>query len=294
MEENISLIGRIVTEGYDDFQRIRIASTNRIRDIVRKTIEDIGFNEVEQKKDEKDYKKKYTDTVLFKQLEDIYKQGKLSEKEYKYLIRCKEIMKDSKSLEQKYKKAMMDYILDELIFTEFLDKIKGIGPILSANLIKNLGDCSQYETVSKLWAHCGQSVINGKAPRRRKGQNISYNPKLKTLVWKISDSLMKQNKGYYRQIYDTEKVKQLNKVYSEGFLEENFNGYKKEDTKLTKGHAHARALRKMGKIFLDHYWHYARKLVGLPAQKNYVEGVLNHNHIVSWKKALEMEGKKEK
>ncbi len=291
MEEEINVIGRIATEGYDDFQRVRIASANRIRDIVRKTIEGIGFNEVEEKKGEKDYTKKYTDTQLFQKLEEVYKQGQISDREYKYMIRCKEIMKDSKALEKKYQKIMMDFISDQEIYIRFLSKIRGIGPILSANLIKAINNCAQYDTVSKLWAHCGQSVINGKAPQRKKGEKISYNPKLRMFVWKISDSLLKQNKAYYRQIYDTEKEKQLNKTYNIGDLYDKYGKpYEEGDTQLKKGHAHNRALRKMRKIFLDHYWHASRELNHLPAEKNYVEGVLQHNHIITWKKAISREG----
>lgn len=289
--DNLQLLGRIITEGYYDFQQVRISSINRIRDIIRKTIENIAFNEVEEKKEKKDFTKKYTDNVLFKKLEDIHDQNKITEREYKYMVRCKEIMKDSRILEEKYKKAMKDFISGVDIYTEFLDKIKGIGEVLSANLIKEFNDCSQYETVSKLWSHCGQNVVDGKSPKRVKGENIKYSPRLKTLVWKISDSLMKQNKSYYRQIYDTEKEKQINRTYEEGYLLEKYNKpYKKEDTKLSKGHAHNRALRKMRKIFLDHYWHCARELAGLPAEKNYVEGVLLHNHIITWEDAIQMEG----
>lgn len=289
-DNSINIIGRIITEGYDDFQRVRIASTNRIRDIVRKTIEEIGFNEVEDKKEKKDYTKKYTDTKLFQKLDIIHAQKKINDKEYNYMIRCKEIMGDSRALERKYKNAMLDFISGEVIYNEFLSKIKGFGPILSANLIKEFNDCSQYDTVSKLWAHCGQSVIDGIAPKRRKGENISYNPKLRTLTWKVSDSLLKQNKGYYRQIYDTEKEKQRNKTYAEGYLEMKYGKpYKSVDINLTKLHAHNRALRKMRKIFLDHYWHASRELNGLPAEKNYVEGILLHNHIVTWKEIVRRE-----
>lgn len=288
--DNLQLLGRIITEGYYDFQQVRISSVNRIRDIVRKTIEGIGFSEVEKKKEEKDFTKKYTDNVLFKKLDEIYEKNKITDREYKYMIRCREIMKDSRNLERNYKKAMEDFISGVDIYIEFLSRIRGIGEVLSANLIKEFGDCSQYDTVSKLWAHCGQNVKDGKAPKRVKGELITYSPRLKTLVWKISDSLMKQNKSYYRQIYDTEKEKQMNRIYEEGYLFEKYGKpYKKEDTKLSKGHGHNRALRKMRKIFLSHYWECRRELAGLNYKKTYVEGVLLHNHIVNWRDVIEME-----
>ncbi len=288
--EGISLLGRIITEGYDDFQRIRIASANRIRDIIRKRSEGIGFSTVEIKKETKEYKKKYSDKILFERLELAYAQKKISKAEYKYLMRCKDIMEESMDLENKYKRAMLDFVSQEDIYQDFLKKVRGIGPVLSAKIIKTLGDCSNFETVSKLWAYCGLHVVDGKAPKRKKGERISFNPKLRSLIWNISMSLLKQNKAFYRKTYDCEKEKQYNKQYPNGILFKNYGKpYKETDVKLSKGHIHNRALRKMGKIFLDHYWHCTRELAGLSAHKNYVAGVLHHTHIITWREALRQE-----
>ncbi len=288
---SVKLIGRIIANTYYEFQQVRIGSMNRIRDIIRKKIEGIAFDEVEVKKDQKDFSKRYTDEVLLKKWNNLFTEGEIPANEHDYMIKCWNLMKEGKKIENRYKGAMMNYVSEEVVYNEFLNKIRGIGPILSANLIKEFGDCSNYDTVSRIWAHTGNSVINGIAPKRRKGEILSYNPKLRTMTWKISDSLLKQNKGYYRQIYDTEKEKQLNKIYDKGFLAQKYSKpYKENDTKLNKLHAHNRALRKMRKIFLDHFWHASRELNGLPAEKNYVEGVLHHNHIISWKNAISMEG----
>jgi len=288
---SVKLIGRIIANTYYDFQQVRIRSMNRIRDIIRKKIEGIAFDEVEEKKDQKNFLKKYTDDVLLKKWDNLFTEGEIPKNEHDYMIKCWNLMKEGKNIENRYKSAMLNYVSEEIVYNEFLNKIRGIGPVLSANLIKEFGDCSNYDNVSRIWAHTGNSVINGIAPKRRKGELLSYNPKLRTMTWKISDSLLKQNKGYYRQIYDTEKEKQLNKIYDEGFLEQRYGKpYKANDTKLSKLHAHNRALRKMRKIFLDHFWHASRELNGLPAEKNYVEGVLQHNHIITWKKAISREG----
>ena len=284
------IVGRIITNSYYEFQTPRISFMNQIRDVIRKRLEGVRFDEVEQKKKEKKRAEKYTDIQLIKRWNEAFNKGLVNSVEHDYMINMWENAKKMKSFENDLKKEMMDYVSSVDVYNEFLSKIRGVAEILSANLIKEFGDCSQYDTVSKLWAHCGLNVVNGKAPKRRKGETINYNPKLKTLTWKISDTLMKLNKGYYRGIYDSEKRKQLNKEYPLGYLEANYNGYKREDTNLSKGHAHNRALRKMRKIFLDHYWHCARELNGLPAEKNYVEGVLGHDHIINWRDAVGREG----
>lgn len=290
--ESIEILGRIITNAYYDFQQVRIGSMNRVRDIIRKRIEGINFNEVEKKKDKKDYNQKYTDKDLLAKLNDLVNDGNIDNEEHEYILKCWDVIKESVRLEKMHKAIMEEFVSEKRVYNEFLNKIRGISFVLSANLLKEFDDCSRYDTVSKMWAHCGQNVVNGSAPKRKKGENISYSPKLKSMTWKISDSLLKQNKGFYRKIYDTEKSKQLNREYAIGYLEEKYGKpYKIEDVKISQGHAHNRALRKMRKIFLDHYWHASRELNGLPAQKNYVEGILRHEHIVNWREALEMEAK---
>ena len=289
--ESLKIIGRNITNAYYDFQQVRIASMNRVRDVIRKLVDGIKFDEVEAKKEKKEYKKKYTDKELLSKLKKLLTDGKMLTEEYDYVMECWEIMKDSKRLEKKFQNAMKTFISKEAVYNEFLSKIRGIADILSANLIKEFGDCSKYDTVSKLWAHSGNSVIDGVAPKRKKGEILSFSPRLRTLTWKLSDSLMKQNKGVYKDIYNKEKERQLGITYDIGVLKKKFGKpYKKEDTVISQGHAHNRALRKMRKIFLDHYWCASRELNGLPTEKNYVEGVLNHAHIITWKEAIEKEG----
>ncbi|KKK88508.1 hypothetical protein LCGC14_2742470 [marine sediment metagenome] len=285
------VIMRLSALGYEEIQDVRKKLMNQVRDILRKKDQDIAFDAVEDKKEKKTYDDKYKDSKLPKFLKSLMDEGKILKEEGHYLEDIFDIQLPLISqLEREYSKKMEKLVKTEMIYTTFLLHVRGIGKLLSAKLIKAFGDCSQYDTVSKLWAHCGQSVINGKAPKRRKGETINYNPDLKTLVWIISDCLMKSNKGFYREIYNTEKEKQLNREYPIGELEGKYGKpYEKDEINLRKGHAHNRALRKMRKIFLDHFWFASRELAGLPAEKNYVEGVLNHNHIITWRKALERE-----
>ncbi len=140
VENSIKEIGRIMTNSYYEYQKIRMASMNRMRDVIRKKLEGIAFDEVEVKKEGKDFKKRYTDETLFDKLLKIQTEGKISKDEYKYILKCWEMMGESKRLEMKYQKGMSKYISGEPIYTEFLTKIKGIGKVLSANLIKEFGD----------------------------------------------------------------------------------------------------------------------------------------------------------
>jgi hypothetical protein len=283
-------------------QQIRISTLSRIRDVIRKKREGIEFNEVEVKKEdgEKEKGDSYTDDELLELLREEIKKGNLDEKEFKYLERCLTIAKETLKVEAKYKLAMEDYVNTELIYTEFLSKIRGIGIVLSTNILKEFGDCSNYATISKLWEHCGQGVDgNDKAPRRRKGEEINYSPRLKTLAWKISDCLMKSNNGIYRRLYVTGKEGNLNLTFQKGELFAKYGKpYTEEDTKLKLIHAHNRALRKMRKVFLSHLWVASRELNNnMPLlEQHYAVKVLHHDagNIISWRKAIEMERGKDK
>lgn len=334
----VKFSGRIIGNAYYDFQGVRIACMNRIRDVIRKRIEGLPFDVVEKKKEkDKDGKKvkekKYTDEQLIEKWGNLLKEKKITKKEHDYIIKIWNTMLESKNIENKYKSAMQKYVEKYEIYTEFLSKIKGIGPVLSVNLVKEFGTCEVivsekatgkiigrekgdhdgelekalvlykehpdlyslkgYHYVSRLWSHSGNNVnAEGKSPKLKKGEKPTWSPHLRALTWKISDSLLKGNKGVYRRLYNTEKEKQLAIVYQPGVLFKKYGKpYKEEDTHLSKLHAHNRALKKMRKLFLAHYWEAARQIAGLPTPRPFVEQVLKHSPLdtISWKDAIAKE-----
>ncbi len=304
---------RIAVNLYYDYQDIRIKSLNRIRNIVRKTNEGIDFHEVEEKKETKTFDKKYTDDNLDGIMDQLCLEDKITDRDYQYFHGCQELITGPElnrmftcnhcerrnkqtisvggviDLEKEAFKTIRSLVIIEPIWKEFLSKVKGIGEIITGTLVKELGYCERFDTVSRLWAYTGNHTVNGLDPKRKKGEKLGFSLKLKTFTWKISDNLMKANKGYYRHLYDTEKEKQKNRVYDIGYLAKTFNGYEDKDTQLSKGHAHNRSLRKVRKHLLSHYWECTRELIGLPIKKTYVEGVLGHQHIIHWRDVLEQE-----
>ncbi len=315
-------LGRIIAGGFYDYQEVRIGIMNRMRDIVRKKAENIPFNAVEEKKEEDNYEEKYTDAEIPKILEKLITDGKMSADESRYITSLLELLKESRKNENKYKNLMDEYIQTEPIFFEFLQYIKGISTILSANMIKNFGYCERYEHISSLWKHVGMHVVEGFAPKREKGKTLDFNPKLRTLVWKISDSFVKQRTPYYREVYDAEKTRLANIGVFETDISNRIKGdllgedigkmkaearitaanfpkilkLKKGETKikimLSKGHIEARARRKMVKLFLSHYWLMARKLKKLPISEPYVIEKLGHSHFTTPEQIVEMSRKK--
>jgi hypothetical protein len=288
--EVLKQMGRIIANSYYDMQSVRISTKNRIRDVIRKKIENIPFDSVEEKKEENLHENKYNDKELLELFKQCLKEKKIDQEEYDYTIHCWEMADDSEKIESQYKKAMEEYIEHETIYSKFLEGIRGLGPVLSANLIKEFGYCEKYATVSKLWKHTGNDVANGLAPKKRKGEDLTFSPKLRTLTWKLSDSLLKLNKGFYRGVYDTEKLRQLNREYAAGELLKMYGKpYTAEETHIRLLHAHNRALRKMRKLFLSHYYVAAKELTGQPHKEPFVTTLEGHTNIVSWQDALRRE-----
>lgn len=278
MSDMLGRIGRIVAGAYYDHQQVRIGSMNRMRDIVWRKNEGIPFDKKIEKEEKKNYDKRYSDKEISNLLKEMRKENKLTDNELEYMLNIVDIAIKESGTEKSYKIQMMKYINQEIIYTKFLNRIKGLGPVLSANMLKWFGYCEKYKMVSSLWKHCGLHVIetDGQehAPKRKRGEKIDWNPQLRTLCWKISDSFIKQRTPYYRDIYDKIKARELNR---------------KDDNKpKSKLHADLRARRYTVKRFLQHYWDCAKELTGQERTKPYIMGKGKHTHYETWKEAVKI------
>jgi len=148
----------------------------------------------------------------------------------------------------------------------FLNRIRGIGAILSSGLIAWLHPISRFPNISKLWKYCGLAP----GQKRKRGQKLNYNPHLKTLMWKIATSFEKQkaSKSIYRRLYE-EKKRYLNE-------REDLKKAVEEKRKGAKLHIRLLALRFIAKRFLADLWVTWRKLEGLPITKPYSVAILGH------------------
>jgi len=140
----------------------------------------------------------------------------------------------------------------------YLNHIKGIGPVLASGLIAWLYPIERFPKVSKLWSYCGLAP----GQKRKRGEKLNYNPRLKTLCWKIWNSFVKV-KGKYREFYLKFK-----------------EDCKKKHPDWTKLHIHNYAGRKTVKLFLSHLWETWRKLEGLPVTEPYPIQILGHSEFI--------------
>lgn len=264
-------IGRVVTESFYDTQQNRISSMNRLRDILWKRNEGLDLR-AKISKDEIKITKEYNDENIVNLLKKMVIENKLSPSEMEYITNVTEIFRRETDSEKFLKKNMEAFVLNEEIWKEFLSKVKGIGIIHTANLLKFFGYCETFDNIGKVWAYAGMAVVDGKAPKLTKGEDVKYSPACKTLCWKISDSFIKHRTPFYRDIYD--KTKEAEKLRTD------------ENKPKNLLHADLRARRKAVKMFLSHYWACCRELRGLSVRSPWVIEYGGHQTFIPWREAI--------
>lgn len=208
--------------------------------------------------------------------------------------------KRMKSSEDYMKKLIQGEIDEYPLWNDWLVDVNGIGPVLCGGLMAwiNIHKCKY---ASSLWKYCGITVVEikqcsicgkefsidtkhkkcpdcdedlkevGRSARREKGKKIEYNPRAKTLVWKIGESFVKQT-GAYRDLYEEMRAKvddmPCTKIH--------------KDTKgniipCYDAHRFAKAKRLTVKVFLSHVYKKWREAEGLPVYDLYVHGILKHD-----------------
>jgi hypothetical protein len=121
---------------------------------------------------------------------------------------------------------------------------------------------------------CGAKILKSEKvnspPKRKVGYFISYNQKLKTFMWKVASSFVKQpsEKSIYRKLYEEKKAYYTNRPDLAKDL--------KEGKKGAKAHVNAMAMRFVEKRFLADLWVYWRTMEGLPVTKPYAIDIMKH------------------
>lgn len=125
-------------------------------------------------------------------------------------------------------------------------------------------DCGKnVDEKAKSCPHCESTNIGRRAPRRRRGQKVTWNPKLRSVCRNIGKSFVMNMSSQYRPHYD-----------------ENKEFYNRKDPHLSDGHRDARARRKTVKLFLSHLYEMWYQVKGLEPPKTYAEEHLGHVHHI--------------
>jgi len=83
---------------------------------------------------------------------------------------------------------------------------------LGDSTLHHRGICYKADYTSSFWKYCGLHVEHGEAVKRRKGEKLGFNKRMRTLTWKIADSFIKHRTPFYRAIYDEAKMKENEKL----------------------------------------------------------------------------------
>jgi hypothetical protein len=188
--------------------------------------------------------------------------------------------------------------------------VKGVG---RENIAKVIGliDINRAPTISSLWMFAGFAPDDGKAMKKVKGQKLQYNSQLRSMAWRLANSL-RIAKGKFYDYYIREKVNYTERFIGQGYkvlptpggrwgcLNCGANWAKKRDItpcctnpeieKRTReepsgvlwlGHLDAMALRKMTKLFLACLWLVWREAENLPTRVPYPIGRQGHTSLIS-------------
>jgi hypothetical protein len=123
---------------------------------------------------------------------------------------------------------------------------------------------------------CGKpikaSLLINKPPQRKSGYVLCINSKLKTYVWKIVSSFIKQNAVHsqYRRHYDAWKQEYSLRPDLKAAVDRHEKGAKK--------HIELMTMRRVGKRFLADVWIVWRRAEGLPINKPFPIEKQGHTH----------------
>jgi len=172
------------------------------------------------------------------------------------------------------------------IWEQWLREVRGIGRTLAIQLIAHIQPIGNFANVAKLWSYSGLHVKNGRAPRRKRGEQLHQNEQLLMLAAQIGDCFIRTG-GPYRELYDRYKARDKKK-HPEKVLDADpktgkarLNAQGGKIYLYTDLHMHRRARRWAVKIFFSHLWQVWRELEGLSAPGPYPIECLGHKTILS-------------
>lgn len=221
------------------------------------------------------------------------------------------IFNNARSFEKDIEKLIAHQLKNHALYTQYLSRIAGIGPMLAAGLIAYIDDIEKFDHVSSLWQYSGYGAnrfcpeckkptsvevkystgkiakklhpfdecpechneTNSILQKRISGYQSNWNDRLKVLGYKAGTSFVKQpaEKSKYRKLYDQIKKKER-RDHPDRIVK---NG----KTFFNDGHIHNRAMRKVVKIFFAHVWQTWRRQQGLEATEPYAKQLLGHSVV---------------
>lgn len=179
-----------------------------------------------------------------------------------------------KIIDKQIVKHMKD--TDDALILSALD-VEGVGEITVAGLTVYI-DLNKADSPSALWSYVG--LHKASHDRYTKGEAGGGNKTLRTMLWNMANSMMKNRNCPYRIVYDQtkERLAVSEKIVQTYNTQGKLVALPWKEAKPS--HRHGAALRAIVKHFLADYWLVGRTLKGLPTRTLYVEEKLGHTGII--------------
>jgi hypothetical protein len=152
---------------------------------------------------------------------------------------------------------------------DWVKNTPGLGEKTVGRLIGSIGNPAYNFTAGRvrrgpaeLWAYCGLHVIDGKAPRRQRGQQANWSTEAKTRAFLCAEGCVKavggetksgavKKRSPYRDVYELARLKHDGAVHKTECVRCGPSGKPAQPgSELAPGHSHARAMRAVSKEIL--------------------------------------------
>lgn len=180
---------------------------------------------------------------------------------------------DCSALEDKFQRYVVQMLKHNGFYNAWLKHIKGIGPMLGASLIAEIGEIGRFRHVRSLWHYAGLHVVDGKATKKKRGQKSTWNGRLRTTAWKCASQFVTTRGSFGRRLYDDHKAEEVAKNEAKPDRPKGTHpntDYKAYAAAVARGerliplYIDNRARRRVAKDLLRCLWAKWRKLEGLP------------------------------
>jgi hypothetical protein len=141
--------------------------------------------------------------------------------------------------------------------SDWISEAPGIGLGGFARLLGATGPLDRFATVSRLWAYLGMHVVDGTAPRRRRGQNSNWSAQGRVVARQLATAIVRVGRGRYRAAYDRKKAEYLARPRcgpSACPFGQTHTNRKGETLPCGLMHAHVAAMRYAVKLLVRDLW----------------------------------------
>lgn len=169
---------------------------------------------------------------------------------------AEKIVKDLKAVESGVNRQL-ESLMKRHPLREWIERTPGIGLGGIARVLGVTGSLDNFPNVAKLWAYLGMHVVNGAAPKRKRGEKANWSADGRKVCYQLADAIVKQRNSPYRAFYDAKKAEYLGRERA-GASECPFGQvHKNKEGKVIKcglAHAHNAAMRYAVKEMLKEMW----------------------------------------